>query len=340
METEHTLYTEGSSSMRNLRAGSISLVVTSPPYPMVRMWDGLFAERDSYLASLLAAGEGEAAFERMHAQLDRTWDALARVLHEGAFVCINIGDATRSLQGEFKLYPNAARIGEAMRRRGFSPLPSIVWRKSTNAPTKFMGSGVLPAGAYVTLEHEKVLIFRKGGKRRFTEEEKERRRESAFFYEERNTWFSDVWRLGGERQRADAELNRSRTAAFPLALPQRLINMYSIKGDTVLDPFAGTGTTLVAAGMLARNSIGYEYDESFLPTFERRMQELPVESMLYVNERLNAHNRFVESLEKPPKHTNPALRTRVFTKQETQMTLEVVTDIRHIGAGRFRLYHG
>lgn len=85
---------------------------------------------------------------------------------------------------------------------GFVGLPNIIWRKQTNAPNKFMGSGMLPCGAYVTLEHEWVLIFRKGGKREYKKvDAKLGRMKGSFFWEERNIWFSDVWEIKGVKQR-------------------------------------------------------------------------------------------------------------------------------------------
>ena len=105
-----------------------------------------------------------------------------RVLKNGRFACINIGDATRKIRDDFCLYPNHARILNYLLDIGFSALPDILWRKQANAPNKFMGSGMLPAGAYVTLEHEYILIVRKGSKREFkTEDEKENRREVLCF---------------------------------------------------------------------------------------------------------------------------------------------------------------
>src|SRR4029079_11532235 len=117
-------------------------------------------------------------------------------------LCIDVGDATRTVGGRFRCYPNAARITSTVMRLAFDPLPAIVWRKPTNAPNKFMGSGMLPPGAYVTYEHEHVLIFRKGSKRAFASAaEKAARHRSAYFWEERNVWFSDVWTdLVGARQ--------------------------------------------------------------------------------------------------------------------------------------------
>ena len=94
---------------------------------------------------------------------------------------------------------------------------------------------MLPAGAYITLEHEYILVFRNGGKREFnTDDKKNIRSQSAFFWEERNRWFSDSWDLKGVKQSTDSENVRQRSAAFTFELPYRLINMYSVKGDTIL----------------------------------------------------------------------------------------------------------
>ena len=157
------------------------------------MWDGMFAELDPQIGELLESDEAWAAWEAMHCQLDRVYIECFRVLQPGCIAVINMGDATRTVAGDFQLFPNHARVLQGMRAAGFSPLPDILWRKPTNSPNKFMGSGMLPAGAYVTYEHEYILVFRKGSKRIFsTPAQKENRRESAFFWEERNRWFSDV----------------------------------------------------------------------------------------------------------------------------------------------------
>ena len=138
----------------------------------------------------------------------------------GAIACINIGDATRSIGDRFQLFANHSRIQSKFMEIGFDVLPAILWRKQTNAPNKFMGSGMLPAGAYVTLEHEYILIFRKGGKRIFDlPEEKKRRRQSGYFWEEWNRWFSDIWDFKGTGQGINGQNLRSRSAAYPFLLP-------------------------------------------------------------------------------------------------------------------------
>ena len=171
------------------------------------------------------------AFELTHRELDKVWLECFRVLKEGGFLCINIGDATRNIKGEFELYNNHSRIITYCTNIGFTNLPNIIWRKPTNSPNKFMGSGMLPCGAYVTLEHEWILIFRKGSKRLYKgDTEKEQRRQSSFFWEERNHWFSDLWEIKGTKQAITNTKSRERNASYPFTVPYRLINMYSQRG--------------------------------------------------------------------------------------------------------------
>src|SRR5210317_1343698 len=239
MKTTHKVFFKNSKKMRAIPSSSVHLVVTSPPYPMIEMWDDMFKRQNKKIADALKHEKGFQAFELMHRELDPVWQEIYRILIDGGIACINIGDAVRTVDEDFGLYPNHSRILTAMLTTGFSALPLILWRKPTNAPNKFMGSGMLPAGAYVTLEHEYILILRKGPKREFKNESmKQQRRESAFFWEERNSWFSDIWLdlIGATQSQASAN-TRLRTAAFPFELPYRLINMFSTKDDRVVDPF-------------------------------------------------------------------------------------------------------
>jgi len=162
IETYHRIIHCDSRNLSFIESGSVDLVVTSPPYPMIEMWDETFAEMNPVIKRALAEEDGYKAFELMHLELDKVWSELYRVLRSGGIMCINIGDATRSLGKRFRLYPNGSRILSKLVILKFDVLPKILWRKSTNSPTKFMGSGMLPAGAYVTLEHEYILILRKG----------------------------------------------------------------------------------------------------------------------------------------------------------------------------------
>lgn len=245
---------------------SVDLVVTSPPYPMIEMWDNIMSLQNPLIKEALSDNPSD-AFEMMHQELDKVWRECYRILKDGGMMCINIGDATRTINKQFQLYNNHTRIVDACLSIGFTNLPNIIWRKQTNAPNKFMGSGMLPCGAYVTLEHEWILVFRKGGKRDYKQaNDKQLRRQSSFFWEERNKWFSDLWEIKGVKQHISNSQTRERNASYPIEIPYRLINMYSQQGDTVLDPFLGMGTTTIAAMMSQRNSIGVEIDANLLPS--------------------------------------------------------------------------
>ncbi|MBE9530322.1 MAG: site-specific DNA-methyltransferase, partial [Proteobacteria bacterium] len=171
MKTNHKVIYSDSKNMEAVPSESVDFMVTSPPYPMIAMWDEMFAQQSASVKEVLAKGDGTNAFELMHQVLDPIWKEVYRTLKFGGFACVNIGDATRTINDNFVLYPNHMRILKSAVDLGFSALPCILWRKQTNAPNKFMGSGMLPAGAYVTLEHEYILILRKGPKRVFKKEE-------------------------------------------------------------------------------------------------------------------------------------------------------------------------
>ena len=321
---KRNIYYKSACNMEELADESINIVVTSPPYPMVEMWDDIFASQNKAIAYNLA-DHPSVAFDLMHGILNNIWRECYRVLSEGGFLCINIGDATRTINGNFQLFNNHAKISQFCRSLGFTELPCVIWRKQTNAPNKFMGSGMLPCGAYVTLEHEYILIFRKGKKREFkTEEEKKIRRQSAYFWEERNTWFSDIWDVKGVKQKMTDGKSRTRSAAFPYEIPFRLVNMYSCKGDTVLDPFLGLGTTMQAALECGRNFIGYEIDESLKEYHESLSVEPVARSRTMASARILKHSRFVTDREtsgKDLKYFNEHLCCKVMTKQEMDIEL-------------------
>ena len=344
METRHQVFFDSAESMRQLTDNSVQLVVTSPPYPMIAMWDGMFSKMDPAVANALRRGDGIAAFETMHDQLDRVWAEVTRVLAPGGFACINIGDATRTVKGSFALYHNHTRIQHALTVTGLTALPAVIWRKQTNAPNKFMGSGVLPAGAYVTLEHEYILIFRKGAKRDFSgDADKQRRRESALFWEERNAWFSDVWfDVKGTRQSLGSADARQRSAAFPYEIASRLIAMYSVKGDRVLDPFLGTGTTITAAMAAGRHSVGYEIDSTLAPAIDECAKgAVPLAERLH-NTRLANHVAFLNQCRegnKLPKHRNRPYGFPVVMKQETDLIFNNAADVSTTGEGEWRVLY-
>jgi len=268
--------------MLELEDGSIQLMVTSPPYPMIQMWDELFCKSDRKIALLwgkLDCGEDAAVrkiYDLMHDNLGKVWSETYRVLADGGIAAINIGDATRSINGNFQLFPNHARIIEVCEEIGFTTLPYILWKKPTNRPKykgkgAFLGSGFLPPNAYVTLDCEFILLFRKGKLRKFEPHHAERY-ESQFTKAQRDVWFSQIWDFKGTRQKV-SELER-RTAAYPDEVAERLIRMFSVKGETVLDPFLGSGTTAKVALLNDRNSVGYEADPNILPVIKQKIESI------------------------------------------------------------------
>ncbi|MGI6600256.1 MAG: DNA-methyltransferase [Dethiobacteria bacterium] len=340
MQTFHRIIYQDSRKFHPLEDESIDLVVTSPPYPMVKMWDDLFTGLNPDIGICLNQGDYRKAFELMHQVLDKVWVELYRVMKAGAIACINTGDATRSTKNRFQLFANHSRIQSKFMEIGFDVLPVILWRKQTNAPNKFMGSGMLPAGAYVTLEHEFILIFRKGNKRAFhLPEEKKRRRESGYFWEERNRWFSDLWDFKGTGQEISGQNLRKRSAAYPFLLPFRLINMYSVFGDTVLDPFLGTATTTLAAMACGRNSVGYEIEPGLAGYIKQRLDREIAQINNYNLQRLKNHVEFVRKhvQEKGSlKYLNSFLGFPVMTGQEQELKLSFVKSVEEVEENLFK----
>ncbi len=279
MQTRHKIILANSQHMPELPDSSIHLIVTSPPYPMIKMWDTHFAAVNPQIATLQqkleADGNEETVtkiYDAMHATLAETWREAHRVLIEGGIACLNIGDATRTVNGSFRLFPNHSRIIEHCEKTGFTTLPYILWKKPTTKPKykgkgAFLGSGFLPPNAYVTLDCEFILIFRKGKLRQFPPKD-QTRYESAFTKKQRDEWFTQIWDITGTRQTISQ--HERRTAAYPDEIANRLIRMFSVKGDTVLDPFLGSGTTIKLAMQNNRNSVGYETDKTLLPLIQKK----------------------------------------------------------------------
>lgn len=199
-----------------------------------------------------------------------------------------------------------------------------------------MGSGMYPAGAYVTLENEHILIFRKGSKRVFSNEEKIIRQKSGYFQNERNLWFSDIWtNVIGTKQKI-SNVGRERNGAYPFELAYRLINMYSIQGDVVWDPFAGTGTTSIAAIVSQRSSVMNDIDPSFVKFALKRGTNIKI-PIVNKNQLLRSQVASKEAkLKLKKKNIQPKYKNKnygiVYTSQEQKIQLPILKEIKKISS--------
>jgi site-specific DNA-methyltransferase (adenine-specific) len=192
------------------------------------------------------------------------------VLHPGCRLCVNVGDqfARSVYYGRYKIIPIRTEIIKFCETIGFDYMGAIIWQKVTTVNTSggatIMGSFPYPRNGIVKLDYEFILLFKKLGKSpKPTKEQKER---SKLTTGEWNEYFYGHWNFPGEKQNQHQHL-----AAFPEELPRRLIRMFSFVGDTVLDPFLGSGTTSLAAFNLERNSIGYEIKKDFLSLIRNKL---------------------------------------------------------------------
>jgi site-specific DNA-methyltransferase (adenine-specific) len=181
---------------------------------------------------------------------------------------VNIGDqfARSVYYGRYKVIPIRTEIIKFCETKGFDYMGAVIWQKVTTCNTTggatIMGSFPHPRNGILKIDYEFILIFKKHGKApKVRKEIKER---SKMTTEEWNRFFTGHWNIPGEKQ--DKHL-----AMFPEELPRRLIKMFSFVGDTVLDPFLGSGTTSLAAKNLGRNSIGYEVNPEFLPVIKEKL---------------------------------------------------------------------
>lgn len=236
-----------SREMKEIDDSSVDLVVTSPPYWHIKNYD---VEGQ--------IGYGQSLHEYLRS-LYRVWKESYRVLRPGTRLCINIGDQfMRSIvYGRYKIAPLHSELITQCERIGFDYMGSIIWQKKTTMNTtggaSVMGSYPYPPNGLVEFDYEFILIFKKQGNRSVSKDVKEA---SKLTKEEWKEYFSGHWHFKGERQ-------IEHEAMFPEELPRRIIKMFSFVGDTVLDPFLGSGTTAKAALELRRNCIGYEINQNF-----------------------------------------------------------------------------
>lgn len=261
LPSAHSILLGDSRHLDALPDESVHLVVTSPPYWTLKKYvssDGQLGEIEEYDAFLT--------------ELDRVWQHVYRVLVPGGRMVIVVGDVclSRRKHGRHVVVPLHASIQEHCRTIGFDNLAPIIWHKITNASfeaegngTSFLGKPYEPGGV-IKNDIEFILMQRKGGS--YRKPSLSMRVLSVIPESQHRVWFQQIWDIKGAS-------TRQHPAPYPLALAERLIRMFSFVGDTVLDPFLGTGTTSLAAALWGRNSIGIEVEPTYHEMALARLQE-------------------------------------------------------------------
>lgn len=255
-KTSHKVYFADSRTMREISNESVHLVVTSPPYWQLKDYGNncQIGFNDSY--------------EDYINNLNLVWKECYRVLHQGCRLCINIGDqfARAVYYGRYKVIPIRTEIIKFCETIGFDYMGAIIWQKVTTCNTTggatIMGSYPYPRNGIVKIDYEFILLFKKPGNT--PSAQADAKESSILTIDEWNEYFAGHWNFAGEKQ--DGHI-----AMFPEELPKRLIKMFSFVGETVLDPFLGSGTTSLAAKNLSRNSIGYEINQDFQQIIHKKV---------------------------------------------------------------------
>ncbi len=273
IESSHRLLLGDARDLSSMPSGSVHLVVTSPPYWTLKRYndaEGQLGHLDDY--------------ETFIGELDKVWKEVFRVLVPGGRLVCVVGDvclSRRQNNGRHTVVALHSSISDHCRRIGFDGLAPIIWHKIANAVFEASGNGAGFLGkpyepnAVIKNDIEFVLLLRKpGGYRTPTIDT---RLASLITAENHRAWFQQIW------TGVTGASTRHHPAPFPADLASRLIRMFSFAGDTVLDPFSGTGTTTLAAARAGRNSIGIEVDSSYLEFAEARLRrDLPSRARLEV----------------------------------------------------------
>lgn len=260
MKTHHVLFEGDARDLSFIPTESIQLVVTSPPYWTLKEYN---AHKDQL-------GHVQ-DYELFVSELEKVWQHCYRLLVPGGRMVIVVGDVclSRRENGRHLVVPLHADITVSCKKIGFDNLNPIIWHKISNASyevengSKFLGKPYEP-NAIIKSDIEFILMQRKpGGYRQPTQEQREQSRIGKNDYSQ---WFNQIWNVNGAS-------TRNHPAPFPLEVASRLVRMFSFYGDTVLDPFAGSGTTMLAAMLNNRNSIGIEIDEEYCKLAMRRLKD-------------------------------------------------------------------
>lgn len=268
--TNHSLRVGDARDLSFIPSGSVHLVVTSPPYWTLKQYN----EGDGQMGAI-------EDYESFLVELDKVWAECTRVLAPGGRVCCVVGDVCvpRKKIGKHFVVPLHADIQVRARKLGLDVLTPILWHKIANGVTEVEGNGAgfygkpYQPNAIVKNDIEYILFLRKGGEyRSVTPLQKAL---SILSKEEMQGWWRSIWTdIRGASTRA------GHPAPYPASLAERLIRMFSFAGDTVLDPFAGTGSTAVAAIAVGRNSISVEIDPAYAELASGRIEKAAKEKRI------------------------------------------------------------
>jgi site-specific DNA-methyltransferase (adenine-specific) len=275
--------------MGELPDESVHLIITSPPYWQLKDYGN---------GSQIGFDD---SYEDYINNLNLVWNECHRVLHKGCRLCVNIGDqfARSVYYGRYKVIPIRTEIIKFCETKGFDYMGAVIWQKVTTCNTTggatIMGSFPFPRNGILKIDYEFILIFKKQGVA--PDVSRQTKEESKLTIDEWNEFFAGHWNIPGEKQ--DKHL-----AVFPEEIPRRLIKMFSFVGDTVLDPFLGSGTTSLAARKLQRNSIGYEINPDFLPVIKEKLgiehRALFEDGQFEIIQQENPKTNFAEAISRLP----------------------------------------
>lgn len=281
----HVLITGDCRQMSYTDNESVDLIVTSPPYWQLKDY----------------GNPSQIGFNQSYSEyidsLNLVWMECFRVLKSGCRLCINVGDqfARAAYYGRYKVVPIHSEITRFCETIGFDYMGAIIWQKPTTMHTSggsnVMGSYPYPRGGIVKIDYEYILLFKKPGTYKAPSQEK--KDASKLTDEEWCIFFSSHWNFMGERQ-------NKHIAVFPEELPYRLIRMFSFYGDTVLDPFMGSGTTALVSIRNGRNAIGYEINPDFFKFYDDKvLSQFPKNQVFFrhlIQNKIVADDKLMESL--------------------------------------------
>lgn len=265
LPSHHDLYQGDARTLSMVDSESVHLAVTSPPYFNLKNYD---TENGGHSGEQLGDIND---YEQFNKLVDEVWENVYEKLVPGGRLCVVVGDVLRSRSdhGRHRVLPLHATIQEHATSIGFDSLAPIIWYKIGNASletggnARFLGKPYEP-GAVIKNDIEYILLFRKPGK--YRSPTVAQRVLSTIEADAHQQMFRQLWDdINGERQ-------TDHPAPYPAELAERLIRMFSFTGDTVLDPFAGTGSTAVAAGRCGRNSVNVELEGEYVDIAAERIR--------------------------------------------------------------------